>query len=187
MGHDNTQLQPWYNPFATDCMRSVKSPHPNDPRNYKDLFSLNFGPGGGSNAVCDLEFNITGRPGVFQGHWFGKRRPDLHDIPNTLVDVGVAPNGTYTWTLEFQCADAPDTCIHFAAVNFYHRNPLVPKAEFDDMLARFKARGLGWLVEATKEGLTMVNQEKCVQHQSYPARDAPTHWCGQGPDSSLVV
>ena len=25
------------------------------------------------------------------------------DIENTVVDVGVAANGTYNWTLEFQC------------------------------------------------------------------------------------
>ena len=27
----------------------------------------------------------------------------VEDIQNTVVDVGVAANGTYNWTLEFQC------------------------------------------------------------------------------------
>ncbi|CAK8998804.1 Hypothetical protein (Fragment), partial [Durusdinium trenchii] len=71
------------------------------PRRWpiRDLFSLNVGFGRGVNAVCDLEFNLTDHPGVFLGHWpLGE-----WDIHNTVVDVGVAANGTYNWTLEFQC------------------------------------------------------------------------------------
>ena len=84
------------------CQRSVKSPHPGG-RTYKDLFSLHVL--GNTTAVCDLEFNISASPGVFLGHWRGSFRPDLTDINNTVVDVGVAKNGSYEWTLEFQCAD----------------------------------------------------------------------------------
>ncbi|CAK8998823.1 Hypothetical protein (Fragment), partial [Durusdinium trenchii] len=77
------------------------------PRRWpiRDLFSLNVGFGRGVNAVCDLEFNLTDHPGVFLGHWSGHSifNPNLTDIHNTVVDVGVAANGTYNWTLEFQC------------------------------------------------------------------------------------
>ena len=83
--HDNTQPATW--PIAAQCMRSVKSPR--GGQNYKDLFSLNFGPFKGVTAVCDLEFNITDMPGVFMGHWSQDSRPDLHSIRNTVVDVGV--------------------------------------------------------------------------------------------------
>eukprot|EP00439_Symbiodinium_sp_Y106_P044889 s1688_g5.t1 len=129
--HDSTQPRRW--PIKASCQRSVKSAHPGDPKNYKDLFSLNVGPGRGINAVCDLEFNITNQPGVFLGHWSGHSffNPNLTDIANTLVDVGVAANGTYNWTLEFQCKndDNPERGIRFAAVNFYHRNPLIDEEE----------------------------------------------------------
>eukprot|EP00933_Yihiella_yeosuensis_P064376 TRINITY_DN67736_c0_g1_i1.p1 TRINITY_DN67736_c0_g1~~TRINITY_DN67736_c0_g1_i1.p1 ORF type:complete len:262 (+),score=45.65 TRINITY_DN67736_c0_g1_i1:33-818(+) len=176
--HDNTQPQRW--PLEASCQRSVKSRHPEDPKKYKDLFSLHFGWGKGFNSVCDLEFDITDKPGVFMGHWSGSMRPDLHDVHNTVVDVGVAANGTYTWTLEFQCKDDPDPNkgIHFAAVNFYHRNPLVSDEEFNGMMERLKARGLGWVVK-TAPGLKMVNQKQCVDAQSYPASNAKPSYCGQ--------
>merc|ERR1712151_377201 len=90
------------------CQRSVKTQHQGDPRNYKDLFSMRVGPFKGTNAVCDLEFNVTeGAPGVFLGHWQSSSifNPNLQNINNTVVDVGVAANGTYNWTLEFQCKD----------------------------------------------------------------------------------
>merc|ERR1719262_353176 len=66
--HDSTQPG---NMFVNSrCQRSVKTPHPNDPKNYKDLFSMRVGPSFSStNAVCDLEFNISDAPGVFLGHW----------------------------------------------------------------------------------------------------------------------
>lgn len=146
---------------------------------------MNFGPFKGVTAVCDLEFNITDMPGVFMGHWSQDSRPDLHSIRNTVVDVGVAENGTYTWSLEFQCADN-DQGIHFAAVNFYHRNPVIPKAEFDSMLERLQARGLGWIVNVSP-GLKMVNQEKCIRWGAYPALDAAPYLCGQTPGPDTVV
>mmetsp|Transcript_1561 Transcript_1561/g.3100 ORF Transcript_1561/g.3100 Transcript_1561/m.3100 type:complete len:239 (-) Transcript_1561:102-818(-) len=185
--HDNTQPHTW--PIQATCMRSVKSQHPGDAKNYKDLFSLNFGAGGGKNAVCDLEFNITDKPGVFLGHWSGSMRPDLHSVSNTVVDVGVAANGSYTWSLEFQCKDDPTGGIQFVAVNFYHRNPLVADSEFQEMMQRLRARGLGWAVDVDP-GLTMVDQKKCVDHASYPPIDAPVHWCGQGladASESMIV
>jgi len=179
--HDSTQPRIW--PIKAACQRSVKSQHPNDPKNYKDLFSLNEGPGAGINAVCDLEFNITDKPGVFMGHWSGSSfwNPNLTNIANTVVDVGVAPNGTYEWTLEFQCReyDDPSKGIRFAAVNFYHRKPIIDKSEFDSMMSRLRARGLGWVVDVSP-GLTMVEHQKCIDHNSYPALDAEPSLCGQG-------
>lgn len=193
--HDNTQPRGWpYGPvpFEAACMRSVKSPKgdPKQPHNYKDLFSLNFGvgpyPKGGTNAVCDLEFNVTEHPGVFTGHWSGSMRPDLHTVANTVIDVGVAENGTYTWTLEFQCNDDPEKGVIFAAVNFYHRKPLVEQEEFDEMMTHFKQRGIDWVI-TTWPGLKMVNQKKCVDYQSYPAEDASPHMCGQKSVLDLLV
>mmetsp|Transcript_97673 Transcript_97673/g.173996 ORF Transcript_97673/g.173996 Transcript_97673/m.173996 type:complete len:534 (-) Transcript_97673:28-1629(-) len=184
--HDSTQPSRW--PIKAACQRSVKSQHPGDPRNYKDLFSLNEGPGKGLNAVCDLEFNITDRPGVFLGHWSGNSpwNPNLTDIENTIVDVGVAANGSYNWTLEFQCKndDNPDKGIRFAALNFYHRKPLIDQDEFDVMMDRLKARGLGWVIEASP-GLTFVDQKKCIEHDSYPALDAPSFMCGQKSEEKV--
>ena len=94
--HDNTQ------PRLMSCQRSVKSPNTGGTT-YKDLFSLHVI--GDTTAVCDLEFNISAAPGVFLGHWRGSFRPDLTNINNTVIDVGVAKNGSYEWSLEFQCAD----------------------------------------------------------------------------------
>lgn len=179
--HDGTQPRIW--PIKAACQRSVKSPHPDDPTNYKDLFSLNEGPGAGVNAVCDLEFNITEKLGVFMGHWSSTSfwNPNLTSIANTVVDVGVAPNGTYEWTLEFQCRefDDPGKGIRFAAVNFYHRKPVIDQSEFDSMMSRLRARGLGWVADVSP-GLTMVDQQKCIDHSSYPALDAKPFLCGQG-------
>lgn len=178
--HDSTQPRRW--PIKASCQRSVKSQHPGDPKNYKDLFSLNVGPGKGVNAVCDLEFNLTHSPGVFMGHWSGHSifNPNLTDIENTVVDVGVAANGTYNWTLEFQCKNAAAASgIRFAAVNFYHRKPKIDQEEFQLMMERLRALGLGWVVDASP-GLTMVDQQKCIDHQSYPPLDATAALCGQG-------
>ncbi|CAL1160748.1 unnamed protein product, partial [Cladocopium goreaui] len=177
--HDSTQPRRW--PIKASCQRSVKSQHPGDPKNYKDLFSLNVGPGKGVNAVCDLEFNLTHSPGVFMGHWSGHSifNPNLTDIENTVVDVGVAANGTYNWTLEFQCKNAAASGIRFAAVNFYHRKPKIDQEEFQLMMERLRALGLGWVVDASP-GLTMVDQQKCIDHQSYPPLDAKAALCGQG-------
>ena len=95
--HDNTQ------PAVLSCQRSVKSPNPGPARTYKDLFSLHVI--GNTTAICDLEFNISADPGVFLGHWRGSFRPDLTNINNTVIDVGLTKNGSYQWSLEFQCAD----------------------------------------------------------------------------------
>jgi len=186
--HDSTQ--PSHFPIEAKCQRSVKSP--NGKGNYKDMFSLNEGyyaPGGkGINAVCDLEFNLTEQPGVFMGHWHSSSpwNPDLSNVANTLVDVGVAQNGTYEWTLEFQCKEYDEgdkrgrKGIRFAAVNFYHRKPIITDDEFNEMKDRLKARGLGWITELDG-GLHMVDQKQCIDHDSYPAIDAKANkWCGQG-------
>jgi len=183
--HDSTQ--PTMFPIEAKCQRSVKSPK--GKGNYKDLFSLNegyFAPGGkGVNPVCDLEFNITDKPGVFMGHWHSSSpwNPGLSNIANTLVDVGVAENGTYEWTLEFQCKeyDAGDKKkgIRFAAVNFYHRKPIISDTEFNEMKKRLAAQGLGWIMKLDK-GLHMVDQKQCIDHDSYPAVNASANrWCGQ--------
>lgn len=184
--HDSTQPS---NVFVNSrCQRSVKTPHAGDAKNYKDLFSMRVGPFAGTNAICDLEFNITGSPGVFLGHWHSSSpfNPNLQNINNTVVDVGVEANGTYSWTLEFQCKEdeTPGKGIRFAAVNFYHKKPLVSKEEFDSMKDRLRARGLGWIIDTT-EGLHMVDQKSCVDAHDYPAIDAAPAWCGQS--SSLVV
>eukprot|EP00933_Yihiella_yeosuensis_P024310 TRINITY_DN1884_c0_g1_i3.p1 TRINITY_DN1884_c0_g1~~TRINITY_DN1884_c0_g1_i3.p1 ORF type:complete len:259 (+),score=46.44 TRINITY_DN1884_c0_g1_i3:125-901(+) len=199
--HDSTQPSTF--PIAAKCQRSVKSR--NGDRHYKDLFTLNEAyalPGGkGINAICDLEFNITDEPGVFMGHWRSSSpwNPGLSDIANTVVDVGVAKNGSYDWTLEFQCKeyDANDKKgrkgISFAAVNFYHRNPIISDEEFKAMQERLTARGLGWIMELDG-GLHMVDQKQCIDHDSYPKTDAASNkWCGQGntqtssSDADIIV
>lgn len=185
--HDSTQPRRW--PIRASCQRSVKSQHPEDPKNYKDLFSLNVGFGRGVNAVCDLEFNLTDHPGVFLGHWSGHSifNPNLTDIHNTVVDVGVAANGTYNWTLEFQCKNAEESKgIRFAAVNFYHRKPQIDAEEFQLMMSRLRARGLGWVVDASP-GLTFVDQQKCIDHDSYPSLTAKPALCGQGALQEVMV
>jgi len=177
--HDNTQPRTW--PIKADCMRSVKSPHPDDPSKYKDLFSLNFGAGAGANAICDLEFNVTDKKGIFIGHWQTTLRKDLKTVSNTLVDVGMQSNGTYSWSLEFQCNDDPSKGITFAAVNFYHRNPVISAEELKGMETALRGQGLGWVIDVSP-GMTMVNQQKCIDHANYPAEDAAPHWCGQSAD-----
>jgi hypothetical protein len=178
--HDSTQPTNLF--VNARCQRSVKTPHQNDPKTYKDLFSMRVGPFDGTNAVCDLEFNISDAPGVFLGHWHSSSpfNPGLDDINNTIVDVGVAANGTYEWTLEFQCKEdeTPGKGIRFAAVNFYHKKPMIDTSEFDEMQSRLRARGLGWIIGASP-GLHMVDQKFCVDAQNYPAVDAPPSWCGQ--------
>jgi len=187
--HDSTQPT---NPLVNaKCQRSVKSQHPGDPRNYKDLFSMRVGPSFSStNAVCDLEFNISDAPGVFLGHWKSSSpfNPHLENINNTVVDVGVAANGTYNWTLEFQCKDDDDAekGIRFIALNFYHRNPLIDQEELALMESRLRARGLGWVIDVSP-GLHLVDQKTCVEANNYPAIDAPTSWCGQKSASMLTV
>ena len=116
---------------------------------------------------------------------------ELADINHTVVDVGVAANGTYNWTLEFQCKedDDPTKGVRFAAVNFYHKKPIVDQDEFDEMQTRLRARGLGWIIDASP-GLHMVNQKQCVDAQNYPAMDAAPSWCGQsavGRSDTVVV
>eukprot|EP00931_Biecheleriopsis_adriatica_P025911 TRINITY_DN15818_c0_g1_i3.p1 TRINITY_DN15818_c0_g1~~TRINITY_DN15818_c0_g1_i3.p1 ORF type:complete len:259 (+),score=50.72 TRINITY_DN15818_c0_g1_i3:39-779(+) len=186
--HDSTQ--PTNIVVNARCQRSVKSPHPGDAKNYKDLFSMRVGPFGGTNAVCDLEFNISDSPGVFLGHWHSSSpfNPNLENINNTVVDVGVADNGTYEWTLEFQCKEDEHAGkgIRFAAVNFYHRKPLIDDQEFEEMQMRLRARGLGWIIDASP-GLHKVDQKSCVDVQDYPAVDAPPAWCGQALETYTAV
>jgi len=187
--HDSTQPANFF--VNSRCQRSVKTPN-QDGKTYKDLFSMRVGPSVGSftgtNAVCDLEFDVTGQPGVFLGHWHSSSpfNPNLENINNTVVDVGVEANGTYSWSLEFQCKEdeTPGKGIRFAAVNFYHKKPIIDQAEFEEMGNRLRARGLGWIMD-TKEGLHMVDQKSCVDAQNYPTIDAEPAWCGQG--SELVV
>lgn len=193
--HDSTQPTKW--PIEAKCQRSVKTQ--TGKGNYKDLFSLNEGyqaPGGkGINAVCDLEFNITEKPGVFMGHWHSSSHfnPGLSNIANTLVDVGVAESGPYEWTLEFQCKefDADDKKgrkgIRFAAVNFYHRKPIISDTDFNQMKDRLAARGLGWIMQLDG-GLHMVDQKQCMDHDSYPAINASGNfWCGQHSSTEAAV
>jgi hypothetical protein len=181
--HDNTQPRSW--PIKADCMRSVKSAHPDDPTKYKDLFSLNFGSGSGMNAICDLEFNVTKDNGIFIGHWETTWRKDLSTVSNTLVDVGVQPNGTYSWTLEFQCTDDPTKGITFAAINFYHRNPVISDQELSSMETILRGQGLGWVIDVSP-GMTKVNQQKCIDNDSYPAVDAKPYFCGQSMADVVV-
>lgn len=194
--HDSTQPGNMF--VNARCQRSVKTPHPHDPKNYKDLFSMRVGPSFfhgkySTNAVCDLEFNISDAPGVFLGHWHSSSpfNPNLENINNTIVDVGVAANGTYNWTLEFQCKEdeTPGKGIRFAAVNFYHKKPLIDQKEFDEMQSRLRARGLGWIIDASP-GLHVVDQKSCVDAQNYPAINASPSWCGQKAskaEDTLVV
>mmetsp|Transcript_120916 Transcript_120916/g.341977 ORF Transcript_120916/g.341977 Transcript_120916/m.341977 type:complete len:247 (+) Transcript_120916:52-792(+) len=177
--HDNTQ--PCYDVFGKHlcvyCVRSVKTQN-YDTKTYKDLFSIKVFEQ--TDAICDLEFNITERPGQFMGHWRSTSfwNPGLDNIRNTVVDVGHEANGTYSWTLEFQCRDDSHG-INFAAVNFYHRNPLVDDSVFGEMKARLNASGLGWIM-ATSPGLQKIDQTPCVDGRaSYPAVDAKPAWCGQ--------
>jgi hypothetical protein len=178
--HDNTQ------PAIMSCQRSMKSLNA-DGNTYKDLFSLHvLGP---VTAVCDLEFNISDQPGVFLGHWRGSFRPDLHDINNTVIEVGLDEDGNYEWVLEFQCADNT-THILFSAINFYHRNPLADESVLPVMEARARDLGVGFILD-TKPGITKVNQKVCVDNDYYPAEDAAPYMCGQGGrlelDSGMVV
>mmetsp|Transcript_67131 Transcript_67131/g.134831 ORF Transcript_67131/g.134831 Transcript_67131/m.134831 type:complete len:255 (-) Transcript_67131:208-972(-) len=180
--HDSTQ--PCYDIFGRHtcvyCVRSVKSLN-TDGNTYKDLFSLKVFHQ--EDAICDLEFNITEKPGAFLGHWHSTSpfNPGLDDIRNTVVDVGHQANGTYSWSLEFQCRDDPHgKGINFAAVNFYHKNPLVDEAEFEEMKVRLEAAGLGWIMK-TSPGLQRIDQSACVDGRAhYPAADAKPAWCGQG-------
>jgi len=191
--HDSTQ--PTQKLIEAKCQRSVKSPSPDSKDNYKDLFSLYEGFGkSGINAVCDLEFNVTEEPGVFMGHWKSASpwNPGLQNIANTVVDVGVAENGTYEWTLEFQCKEYNDPPpskrkgIRFAAVNFYHRNPIIPEEEFAKMKDRLTARGLGWIMKL--DNFHMVNQKVCLENDLYPAVDASANWwCGQNPNKTTTA
>lgn len=186
--HDSTQPTNMF--INARCQRSVKTPHTDDPKRYKDLFSMRVGPFGGTNAVCDLEFDISDAPGVFLGHWHSSSpfNPNLENINNTIVDVGVAANGTYDWTLEFQCKEdeTPGKGIRFAAVNFYHKKPLIDADEFNEMQSRLRARGLGWIIDASPN-LHMVDQKTCVDEQNYPAIDAPPEWCGQASHAQDAV
>lgn len=178
--HDSTQ--PCYTVLGEHicvyCVRSVKSLN-KDGNTYKDLFSLKAFHQ--VDAICDLEFDITERPGAFMGHWHSSSpfNPGLDNITNTVVDVGVAANGTYNWTLEFQCREG-DSGINFAAVNFYHKNPLVDDSELEHMKQRLHASGLGWIMANPSE-FHLVNQKSCVDGTTHsPAVDAKPAWCGQG-------
>eukprot|EP01062_Namystynia_karyoxenos_P030955 TRINITY_DN23010_c0_g1_i1.p1 TRINITY_DN23010_c0_g1~~TRINITY_DN23010_c0_g1_i1.p1 ORF type:complete len:237 (+),score=47.01 TRINITY_DN23010_c0_g1_i1:75-785(+) len=175
--HDNTQ------PHFMSCQRSVKSLNP-DRTSYKDLFSTHFF--GNTTAVCDLEYNLTAHPGVLNGHWWSPLRPDLHNVSNVIVDVGAAANGTYEWGLEFQCRDNSTAAakagtpsgIQFAAINFYHRNPLVADSVLLEMANRARARGLDWILTVAP-GLHKPNHKTCVNHNTYPPKDAKPKLCGQ--------
>ena len=63
---------------------------------------------------------------------------------------------------------------------------MIPKAEFNSMLERLQACGLGWIVNVSR-GLMMVNQEKCILWGAYPALDADPYLCGQTPGPDTVV
>jgi len=176
--HDSTQ--PCYELFGKQvceyCTRSVKTLNA-DGRTYKDLFS--FKVVGQADVICDLEFNITDQPGQFMGHWHSTSpfNPKLDDIRNSVVDVGAEANGTYSWTLEFQCRD-DDKGINFAAVNFYHKNPVVDEAVVTEMETRLRDAGLGWIMDIG--GFHFIDQKTCAEGTAqYPALDAPTAMCGQ--------
>mmetsp|Transcript_108527 Transcript_108527/g.317532 ORF Transcript_108527/g.317532 Transcript_108527/m.317532 type:complete len:251 (-) Transcript_108527:139-891(-) len=185
--HDSTQ--PCYDILGRHvcvyCVRSVKSPN-SGGSTYKDLFSLKVFAQ--ADAICDLEFNITNQRGAFLGHWRSTSifNPGLASIRNTVVDVGHEANGTYSWSLEFQCRD-DEKGINFAAVNFYHRNPIVDQSVLTDMENRLKASGLGWIMETTP-GLQLIDQAPCVDGRAhYPAVDAKPAYCGQGALNSVAL
>eukprot|EP00439_Symbiodinium_sp_Y106_P038344 s1688_g4.t1 len=60
--------------------------------------------------------------------------------------------------------------------------PRPTKKELQEMMVRLRARGLGWVVDASP-GLTRVDQQKC----SYPALDAPPAFCGQAASDGLYI
>lgn len=165
------------------CVRSVKSLNTNG-NTYRDMFSLKAFEQ--VDAICDLEFNITDKRGAFMGHWHSTSpfNPGLDNIRNTIVDVGHVANGTYSWTIEFQCRE-DSKGINFAAVNFYHKNPLVEQSVLDEMTARLKSAGLGWLMTTTP-GLQLIDQKSCVDGPAkYPPVDAGPAYCGQGRNIQL--
>jgi hypothetical protein len=175
--HDSTQ--PCYSILGIQtceyCTRSVKTIN-SDGKTYKDLFSFKVA---GADAICDLEFNITDQPGQFLGHWHSSSpfNPGLEDIVNTVVDVGANSEGQYDWTLEFQCRD-DDNGINFAAVNFYHKNPIVDKSVTDEMADRLRASGLGWIMDIGS--FFFIDHKPCAEgSEAYPANDADPAMCGQ--------
>ena len=68
--------------------------------------------------------------------------------------------------------------ILFAAINFYHRLPLVGPLVLPAMEARARARGLSWLLDSSP-GLTRVDQRECVEKGTFPPLNASTKMCGQ--------
>jgi hypothetical protein len=94
--------------------------------------------------------------------------------------------GSYEWSLEFQCADnataaaeaSTPSGVIFAAINFYHRLPLVGPLVLPEMEARARARGVGWVLDASP-GLTKVDQRECVEKGTYPPTNSSTKMCGQ--------
>ena len=62
-----------------------------------------------------------------------------------------------------------------AAINFYHRQPLVGPLVLPEMV---RARGVGWLLDASP-GLTKVDQRECVEKGTYPPTNSSTKMCGQ--------
>jgi hypothetical protein len=94
----------------------------------------------------------------------------------------------------------------FSAINFYHRLPLVGPLVLPAMEARARARGVGWLLDASPgltkvrtqvlcitvgqmaflyilAGVAKVDQRECVEKGLYPSLNATTKMCGQKPDS----
>ena len=65
-----------------------------------------------------------------------------------------------------------------AAINFYHRQPLVAPLALPEMEAWVRARGVGWLLDASL-GLTKVDQRECVEKGTYPPTHSSTKMCGQ--------
>jgi hypothetical protein len=65
-----------------------------------------------------------------------------------------------------------------AAINFYHRQPLVEPLVLPEMESRVRARGVGWLLDASP-GLTKVDQRECVEKGTYPPTNSSTKMCGQ--------
>jgi hypothetical protein len=109
----------------------------------------------------NLVFNSTGQNGVFVGIWNQPGIPILSRLrfPDTVVDVGVNPqDGSYDWTVEFQCIEGPRGLVLFYAFNFYSTtNDLT---FFDPMMKSFRNAGLGRFVDGGLP-LQMVNHTNC--------------------------
>jgi len=170
--HDITQY-----PMCPDkhsrCITSSKAvqTYPDGQKFVNDTWHLSCF---GKSYPEELLFNVTDEPGHLKGYISPRYLPILkHKIsslvfPDTVVDY---KPGLHGWVIEIQCMEGLGRVL-FVALNFYSKDK--SEANFNEMNAAARARGLGFYMDAGF-GLSRVDHSNCPNEPPEPPMTRTIH------------